>query len=348
MILLGAGALFLFSCSEKSEAMRDSTELALTELQNKAKLIFGELPDLVNNPDNPITDEKVQLGQSLYFDTILSKNETQSCNTCHNLDTYGVDNLPFSPGDAAGTIGGRNSPTTFNAALHFVQFWDGRASDVEEQAGGPILNPLEMGMPDEESALERLRGSELYKDMFAKAFPGEGDPITWENLTKAIGAFERMLVTPSRFDNYIAGDDNALTNREKQGLEDFMNHGCIACHSGVALGGDSFQKFGVYADYWDETMSENIDAGKADVSNLEAEQNMFKVPGLRNIAKTYPYFHDGSVRDLKDAIRIMGKLQLNKELTAEQVENIAVFFDALTGEIDPKYAVNPHAPKSEE
>ncbi len=333
--------LLMFSCGKNVKTESVAEEVMLTELQTKAKALFGELPDLVNNPDNPLTDEKILLGQALYFDPILSKNQTQSCNTCHNLSTFGVDNLPFSPGDATGTIGGRNSPTTFNAALHIAQFWDGRANSVEEQAGGPILNPLEMGMPSEEAALERLQGNEKYQKLFADAFPGQQNPVTWENLTNAIGAFERMLVTPTRFDLYIAGDDSALTDRELKGLEDFIENGCIACHSGVALGGNSFQKFGVYQDYWIETKSENVDKGKADLTNSETDQNVFKVPGLRNITKTYPYFHDGSVRDLKEAIRIMGKLQLNRELTEEQIENIAVFFDALTGEIDSKYAKNP-------
>lgn len=343
MLMMGVIVLTIYSCKRSEDsAIKDATDLALTELQVRAKAVFGELPDLVNHPEHEITDEKVFLGQSLYFDTLLSKNQTQSCNTCHNLDTYGVDNLPLSPGDAIGTLGNRNSPTTLNAALHFVQFWDGRASDVEEQAAGPILNPIEMGMPDEESALQRLRDSELYRDLFAKAFPDDQEPINWENLTKAIGAFERMLVTPTRFDKYIAGDDDALTNREKKGLEAFFNHGCIACHSGPALGGQTYQKFGVYGDYWVETKSENIDIGRAEVTENVDEQHFFKVPGLRNITKTYPYFHDGSVRDLKEAIRIMGKLQLNKEMSAEEIEDMAAFFDALTGEIDPKYAVNPH------
>jgi len=332
----------MLSCNKKVENQESATEIALSELQTKAKVLFGELPDLADNPDNPVTEEKVFLGQTLYYDPILSKNQTQSCNTCHNLSTFGVDNLPFSPGDAEGTIGGRNSPTTFNAALHIAQFWDGRANSVEEQAGGPILNPVEMGMPNEETALERLRSSEKYQKLFATAFPGQAEPISWENLTSAIGAFERMLVTPTRFDKFIAGDDDALTNREKQGLEDFISNGCVTCHSGVALGGHIFQKFGVYQDYWLETKSENVDEGRATVSKDEADLNVFKVPGLRNISKTYPYFHDGSVRDLKEAIRIMGKIQLNRELTEEQVENIAVFFDALTGEIDPKYTENPH------
>ncbi|MFA5620313.1 MAG: cytochrome-c peroxidase [Weeksellaceae bacterium] len=336
------GAFMMLSCNGKVESQEDAVEIPLTKLQTQAKALFGVLPDLADNPDNPVTEEKVFLGQSLYFDPILSKNQTQSCNTCHNLSTFGVDNLPFSPGDAEGTIGGRNSPTTFNAALHIAQFWDGRANSVEEQAGGPILNPVEMGMPNEEAALERLRGSEKYQKLFATAYPNDDNPISWENLTSAIGAFERMLVTPTRFDKFITGDDDALTNREKQGLEDFISNGCVTCHSGVGLGGHIFQKFGVYQDYWIETKSENVDEGLASVSKLEADKNVFKVPGLRNITKTYPYFHDGSVRDLKEAVRIMGKIQLNRELTEEQAENITVFFDALTGEIDPKYAENPN------
>lgn len=340
--LFSMTVLLFIACSDKKQAASEATEMAFTELQTKARALFGEIPEFVENPDNPLTEEKILLGQTLYFDPILSKNQTQSCNTCHNMSTYGVDNQPFSVGDKEGTIGGRNSPTTFNAALHIAQFWDGRAATVEEQAGGPILNPVEMGMPSEEAALERLRNSPKYQDLFAKTFPSEENPINWKNLTDAIGAFERMLITPSRFDDYIAGNDNAMTNREKQGLEDFIENGCIACHSGVALGGASFHKFGVYADYWVETKSDNVDAGKRDVSQLEADDNVFKVPSLRNITKTYPYFHDGSVRDLKESIRIMGKLQLNRELTTEQVENIAVFFDALTGEVDEKYTKDPN------
>lgn len=320
-VLVLISVFVLFSCNEKSNTVSEATDLALTELQTKAKALFGEIPEFIENPDNPLTDEKIELGQTLYFDPILSKNETQSCNTCHNVSTYGVDNQPFSAGDSEGTMGGRNSPTTFNSAMHIAQFWDGRAATVEEQAGGPILNPIEMGMPSEEAALDRLRNSEKYRNLFAKTFPKDENPITWKNLTDAIGAFERMLITPSRFDDFIAGNESALTNREKQGLEDFIEHGCIACHSGVALGGASFHKFGIYSDYWMETKSENKDDGKRSITEMEADANVFKVPSLRNITKTYPYFHDGSVRDLKEAIRIMGKLQLNRELSPEQVEN---------------------------
>ncbi|AKK71692.1 cytochrome C peroxidase [Chryseobacterium gallinarum] len=339
--------LFLLS-SCKGNKDKQGTDIPLipvfTELQNKAKAIFGVLPGWVDSPISPITDEKVQLGKTLYFDPVLSKNGTQSCNTCHNLSTYGVDNKAFSPGDAEGTIGVRNSPSTLNAALHTAQFWDGRAKTLEEQAGKPILNPIEMGIPDEKFAVERLKNSEKYRKMFASAFPEDKDPVNWNNLTIAIGAFERKLITPSRFDKYIAGDDKAITDKEKQGLQDFIDVGCITCHTGPALGGNSFQKFGVYKEYWKETKSAKIDAGKSDISKNDAEKYMFKVPSLRNIAKTAPYFHDGSVKDLKEAIRIMGKIQLDKELTPDQVDNIFAFFGSLTGELNPELAKAPQYP----
>lgn len=331
--------IILASCQGNQE--RKVTDIpsipVFTELQNKAKALFGMLPDVVDNPISPITDQKVQLGKSLYFDPILSKNRTESCNTCHNLSSYGVDHTTFSPGDTKGAIGLRNSPSTLNAALHTTQFWDGRAKTLEEQAGKPILNPIEMGIPNEKFAIDRLKNSEKYRKLFAAAFPEDKAPVNWDNLTKAIGAFERKLITPSRFDSYIAGDDKALTDKEKQGLREFIDVGCINCHNGAALGGNSFQKFGVFEDYWKETKSAKIDAGKADISKNEAEKYIFKVPSLRNIAKTYPYFHDGSVKDLREAIRIMGKIQLNKELSDQQIDNILSFLGSLSGKINPEW-----------
>ncbi|MDN3691656.1 cytochrome-c peroxidase [Chryseobacterium tructae] len=342
-LILILGLLILSSCQGNKE--KTETDIPLipmfTELQNKAKAIFGALPGFVDNKISPISDEKVLLGKALYFDPILSKNGTQSCNTCHNLNTYGVDNKAFSPGDAKGSVGVRNSPSTLNAALHTAQFWDGRAKSLEEQAGKPILNPIEMGIPDENFVIERLKKSEKYQKMFGIAFPKDKSPINWENLTTAIGAFERKLITPSRFDKYIEGDNNALTDKEKHGLQDFIDVGCITCHTGPALGGNSFQKFGVYKEYWKETKSTKIDEGKSVISKNEAEKYMFKVPSLRNVTKTSPYFHDGSVTDLKEVIRIMGKIQLDKELTSEQVDNIYAFFESLKGEVNPELAKAP-------
>lgn len=308
----------------------------LTELQERAKTLFGELPEVVDNPENPITEEKVILGKQLYFDVRLSKDNTQSCNTCHNLNTFGVDNLPTSPGND-GKNGTRNSPTVLNAALHASQFWDGRNKDVEEQAGGPILNPIEMAMPSEEFVVERLSGIEEYKELFAKAFPEDEQPITYKNLQKAIGAFERKLITPSKFDDYLAGNNEALNEQEKRGLETFMTTGCITCHSGNALGGQLIQKFGLFGNYWELTKSDRIDDGKFEVTQNEADKYFFKSPSLRNVEKTYPYFHDGSVNELNEAVKIMAKLQLNKELTEEETNDIVAFLNTLTGDVPQEF-----------
>ena len=333
-ILLLTGALIISCSKEKKATQKSETKTSeYTALQTKAQSLFGELPKVADSEANPVTPEKVPLGKKLYFEKKLSKNETQSCNTCHNLNTYGVDNNPTSPGDAKGTLGTRNSPTTLNAALHIAQFWDGREPDVEAQAGGPILNPVEMGMPNEKLVIERLKKDKTYQDLFKKAFPEDNDPVTYANLKKAIGAFERKLVTPSRFDQFLAGDEKALNKEELEGLKLFIDKGCTTCHSGNALGGQMFQKFGLFGDYWDYTKSKSIDKGKAEVTKKDADNYIFKVPGLRNISKTYPYFHDGSVNDLNEAIKILAKLQLNKELTDAEVKSIAVFLESLTGEV---------------
>ena len=324
------------SCNKEkkeTEKVKNQTKTEYTALQTKAKSIFGELPKIAENKDNPVTDEKVALGKSLYFDKILSKDQTQSCNTCHNLDTYGVDNFSTSPGDKKGTFGTRNSPTTLNAALHIAQFWDGREPDVEAQAGGPVLNPVEMGMPDEKTVVDRLSQVDKYQQMFAKAFPDDEDPITYENMKKAIGAFERKLITPSKFDNYLAGDDMSLNEIEKKGLQLFIDKGCIACHSGNAIGGNIYQKFGVFGNYWEHTKSKNIDEGKFEVTKNEVDKYVFKSPSLRNVSKTYPYFHDGSVKELDEAVKIMAKTQLNLDLSDQELKAIIAYLNSLTGEV---------------
>lgn len=332
--------ILLISCGQKKKdtpVKKQEKSPEYTELQTKSKTFFGELPKEAENKDNQITEEKVALGKALYFDTILSKNKTQSCNTCHNLDTYGVDNLSTSPGDGKGTLGTRNSPTTLNAALHIAQFWDGREPDVEAQAGGPVLNPVEMGMASEKEVEKRLAKNEHYKQMFTKAFPNDKDPITYSNMKKAIGAFERKLITPSKFDDYIKGDDTALNQTEKEGLQLFFDKGCTTCHSGNALGGKMFQKFGIFGDYWKLTKSKKVDEGKFEVTKNEGDKYIFKAPSLRNIEKTYPYFHDGSVKDLNDAVKIMGKAQLNLDLTDQEIDKIVAFLNTLTGEVPAKY-----------
>jgi cytochrome c peroxidase len=336
----------LWSCNQntqKNTATSEDNAAGTDELMTKATAVFKVLPAMAVNPENPITDEKVTLGHALYFDTRLSNDDVISCNSCHNLDTYGVDNLPTSPGDK-GEFGGRNSPTVLNAALHMTQFWDGRAKDVEEQAGGPILNSVEMAMPDAKVVIERLSKVPGYKAMFAAAFPDDPDPIKYENLQKAIGAYERMLMTPSNFDTYLAGDATALTAEEKHGMETFMNSGCTACHSGVVMGGNMYQKFGLFGNYWDFTQSKKEDEGRYEVTKNEADKFVFKVPSLRNVDKTYPYFHDGSVADLSEAVKIIAKTQLNKDLTDEEVAQIVVFLKSMTGKVPPELAKKPEMP----
>lgn len=329
-------ASFVGCKKDKSNAF-EFVQKGNAELLTQAQTFFQpissvELPEL--------DSAKVALGKYLYFDTRLSKEGNISCNSCHNLNTYGVDNLAFSPGDD-GSLGGRNSPTVFHAALHSMQFWDGRAKDVEEQAGGPILNPVEHNIKDEKELEQRLRKVDLYKEKFAAVYPGSKEPITFSNITNAIGAFERTLMPASRFDQYLEGDRDALTAQEQKGLEAFMAVGCTTCHSGVAMGGQMFQKFGLYGDYWRETKSEKVDKGLADLSKKETENYFFKVPGLRNIVHTGPYFHDGSVTELKEAVRIMASLQTNITLTQEQLEDITVFLGSLSSDIPAEVKKSP-------
>lgn len=288
---------------------------------------------------NPADKAKADLGRMLYYDTRLSLSQTISCNSCHMLDKFGVDGQPTSPGHK-GQKGGRNSPTTYNAFLHFAQFWDGRAADVEAQAKGPVLNPIEMAMPDAKAVESVLASIPGYKDLFTAAFPGQQSPISYDNMATAIGAFERNLVTPSRFDTYLKGDASALTIEEKKGLETFIATGCTACHGGQLLGGASYQKLGAVVPY------ETKDVGRAEVTKNDADKFMFKVPSLRNIDKTGPYFHDGSVATLEEAVQKMGKHQLGKELKPEEVSSIVTFLKALTGEADPSYIAKPTLPES--
>ena len=308
-------------------------------LRTRGKALFPALPDEATNPDNPVTEEKIELGRLLYYDARLSKNHDISCNSCHPLDRFGVDGEPTSPGHK-GQRGGRNSPTVYNAAFHVAQFWDGRAPDVEAQAKGPVLNPIEMAMPDEASVLVVLNSIPGYSPLFAAAFPGEDDPIRYDNMARAIGAFERRLVTPSRFDAFLEGRDDALSDRELAGLETFVSAGCIQCHVGATLGGGSYQKLGRNVPYPTE------DKGREEFTGDEADRYFFKVPSLRNVAKTGPWFHDGSIPVLAEAIRLMGKHQLGVDLTRRQLSDIAAFLGALTGEPDASFVAMPELPAS--
>lgn len=311
---------------------------ASSELLSQAQIFFRAISSLdITPPDTSM----VKLGKYLYFDTRLSGEGNISCNSCHSLSNFGVDNEQFSLGDDNLSRGGRNSPTVFHAALHTMQFWDGRAVDVEEQAAGPILNPIEHNIKSKEELVDRLKKVDIYQQLFPQAFKSDNDPITFDNITRAIGAFERTLMPESRFDKFLEGDISALNAQEQEGLAIFISTGCITCHSGVALGGHMLQKFGVYEDYWKSTGSEKIDAGVFDVTQNDAERFFFKVPGLRNVTHTWPYFHDGSVEDLTEAVRIMGKLQRGVDLSDVEVDGVVAFLGSLSADIPDEVKRSP-------
>ena len=227
-----------------------------------------------------------------------------------------------------GQKGTRNAPTVYNAAGHFAQFWDGRAPDVEEQAKGPVLNPVEMAMASAAQVEAVLKSIPEYADLFKRAFPGQPDPVTFDNLGRAIGAFERRLITPSRWDRLLKGDQGALSDAEKSGFNKFVESGCAACHNGAYVGGNAFQKLGMVRP-WPNA----ADLGREQVTKKDGDKFLFKVPSLRNVARTAPYFHDGSIATLDDAIRKMGTHQLGKNLTDADVRSIAAWLETLTGNV---------------
>ncbi len=298
------------------------------------------LPDVAPAPaDNPTTAAKVELGKMLYFDPRFSITGTVSCDSCHNVMEGGDDHRSVSMG-VHGVTGGRNAPTVYNAAFLSAQFWDGRAATLEEQAKGPVVNPVEMGMPDLESALARVRAIPGYQEYFERAFGGE-DPITVDNAAKAVAVYERTLITPnSPYDRYVKGDKTALTAQQVRGMEAFDTVGCTSCHSGPVFAGPAlpvgqgyFMKFPTFAD--NDYVSQyklTEDSGRFEVTKSEADKHLWRVPTLRNLVYTAPYFHNGAVKTLDEAVRVMAKTQLNKDLNDDEAADIVAFLEALTGE----------------
>ncbi|UOG33962.1 c-type cytochrome [Leptospira noguchii] len=319
--------IFLVTCgpSEKTKKLIDDS-----------KKIFGTIPDKMPGGESD-TSELILLGEKLYFEKRLSANDTQSCNSCHNVvgKAPGVDNLPTSPG-AFGKNGVRNSPTVLNAGFHIAQFWDGRAKDLKEQAKGPILNPVEMAMPSASEVEKKIGQIPEYQELFAKAYPGSltkensntlnrTQKITYDNITGAIAAFERTLKTQDRFDDFQKGNHNALSAKEQEGLEKFITTGCITCHVGPLLGGNSFRKLGQVNPY-----ENSSDRGRQDLTKNSSDAFVFKVPSLRNVAITGPYFHDGKVASLEEAVKKMAHLQLGKDLSDSDIKLIVTFLKTLT------------------
>ena len=320
-------------------ALAALTSAARAEVSvNRAMLgMFQPLPESAESPENPFNPAKIKLGRMLYYDTRLSKDRSVSCNTCHDLASYGDDGAAVSTGIGQ-QQGGRSAPTVYNAALHIAQFWDGRAPHVEAQAIGPVLNPIEMGMPDEAFVLRVLNSIPGYVELFKEAFPEDDAPLTYENVGKAIGAFERKLLTPAPWDAYLKGDDSALTDAQKEGLNLFINKGCITCHQGAGVGGHMYQKLGLVKPWPTE------DKGRAEVEGFESMEGFFKVPSLRNVTETAPYLHDGSVETLEEMVKKMAEYQQGHVLTDEETAKIIEFLGALKGEIDEEYIAKPELP----
>lgn len=310
-----------------SAAAADSTSATPSpaELRAKAKEILGVLPDKMPGAEKD-TREQIELGRKLFFEKRLSINQSQSCNSCHVVDNNrgGVDNEPTSPG-AEGKRGGRNSPTVLNAGFHLAQFWDGRAATLEDQAKGPILNPIEMGMPDQATVLTRLNDDKEYQKLFARAFPSATEKITYDNVARAIAAFERTLITRDRFDDFLKGNDRALTATEQVGLNMFLEVGCTTCHNGALIGANAYHKIGLINAY-----ENTSDLGRFEVSKDESDKFKFKVPSLRNVALTGPYFHDGKSPTLEATVKKMAWMQLGRELTPDETKSIVAFLNALS------------------
>lgn len=307
---------------------------------------FESLPDKAQSPgSNPSSAAKIELGKQLFFDPRLSRDGTVSCNSCHDVHGSGTDNRPVSIG-VGGKAGGRSAPTVWNAAFMSVQFWDGRAASLEDQAKGPILNPIEMAMPSEKATVDRIASIPGYRQQFAKAFDGN-DPVTYDNIAKAIAAYERTLITPnSPFDRYLKGNKKSLSAPAKRGMDLVQSLGCTTCHSGENFSGPKlpqgqgfFMHFPTYAgSEYEKKYNLTADLGRYEATKKDEDKNMWRIPTWRNVALTAPYFHNGSVKTLDEAVRVMARTQLNKTLKDDEVADIVSFLNSLTGEF-PKQAM---------
>jgi cytochrome c peroxidase len=323
--------IFLFTISLLCTTVLHAAD-ADVELMNKSKAIFGPLPPSMPLTENPITPEKVKLGSMLFWEPRISVDGTVSCVKCHPMGLYAADGLKKAIGNNC-KENPRNAPTIFNAAAQISEHWIGNRTSVEDQAKQALIGPPSFGMPNYESVEKVLKGMKGYAAMFKAAFPNDKDPVTVDNFAKAVGAFERTLMTPAPFDDFMQGNEKALTAQQKQGLQTFMDTGCLTCHFSPYLGGQIYQKFGVFEPYEKYTKSGLVDEGRFAVTKNPSDKFVFKVPVLRNVAETPPYFHDGSVAKLADAAMIMAKIQLAKDLTQEQAGDIAAFLASLTGKI---------------
>lgn len=328
-LLAGSVAVAFWAGTAQADSLRDN-----------ALEVFQPLPSTVPAvKENKITPEKIELGKALFFDPRMSASGVFSCNSCHNLATGGDDNLETSIGHGW-QKGPRNAPTALNAVFNVAQFWDGRAEDLKAQAKGPVQAGVEMANTPE-NVVTTLNSMPQYVEWFKAAFPGETDPVTFDNFAKAIEAFEATLITPSPFDAYLNGDDAALDEKQKAGLELFINKGCTSCHNGVNVGGNGYFPFGLIEKPGAEVLPEG-DKGRFQVTQTADDSYVFRASPLRNIALTAPYFHSGKVWSLEQAVAVMGTAQLGEELNDDDVKSITAFLESLTGEMpEVTYPVLP-------
>lgn len=317
------------------------------DLISLARQMFGVLPAQMASAKNPITPEKVTLGKILFYEPRISADGTVSCSKCHPMGLYAADGLPMAIGNSCKT-NPRNAPTVLNAAAQISAHWIGNRTSVEDQAKQALIGPPSFGMPAYDSAMKVLKSIQGYGPLFIATFPKDTNPITAENFSLAVGAFERTLVTPGPFDTFAKGDAAALNSKQINGMRAFISEGCKDCHNGAYFGGQLYKKFGLAGPYWTYTKSRSTDLGRFIVTGDENDKYVFKVPVLRNVAMTAPYFHDGSVASLTDAIDIMAKTQLRKTISQNEIKDIVAFLGSLTGNI-PAHALElPVLPAKEE
>jgi len=330
----GAGIAAVLAISLATAEEEDDVTLL-----KRAQELFQPLPKDMATPESPITKERVSLGQQLFFDPRLTADSNMSCASCHQPALYGTDALPTSIG-VRQRLHPRNAPTNLNSALNIIH-WRGDRESFEDQVIKALTSPITSGQPDLKAIEDRLGRIPGYAPEFKAAFADAANPMTAQNIAKAIGAYERTLVTPSPFDNYLNGKSDALSPTAHTGLLKFINAGCVMCHSGVGVGGGMYQKFGLVEDYWLATGSTNIDKGRIDVTKDPADLYVFRVPSLRNVAMTAPYFHDGSVSTLPEAVRVMARVQLAIALSDADTRDIVAFLECLTGDLPANFATVP-------
>jgi cytochrome c peroxidase len=312
-------------------------------LLKQAQEVFQPLPKNIGGPGPGATEEQIALGRLLFFDPRITVDGNVSCATCHQPALYGTDGLSTSIG-VKHRPHPRNAPTVLNSGVNSIVHWRGDRESLEDQAIKALGSPITNGQPDTGAVLERLKHIPGYAPLFRAAFPGDAAPLNAGNVASAISAYERTLLSPTPFDAFLAGNVDALSLSARNGLETFIKIGCSACHNGIGIGGAMYQKFGIVEDYWAATGSQTVDKGRADVTNDPADLYVFRVPSLRNVAMTAPYFHDGSVATLPEGVRVMARVQLGLNPSEHEINDIVSFLESLTGERPSQFATVPALP----